>query len=265
MSNNASAVDSKPNGSWPSGVLELGRRVTRRLRWLILGVVVLLLLWPTSKTENLIAERAARRDSVTREVLGSYGRAQTITGPILTVPYRVPEQYNRNRFKIEYARFLPASLEVRGRIDADVRHRSIFEVPVYVAEVELRGHFDPPTVKAPAFDNAPDNAPGNASDNASDKPANPSSGAKPDNIVWDQATVAAELSDKKGLMEPIVFQAMGKRFTLETGDDGANPFKHGMLATIDSALAKNGMDFTMRVKARGGERFAVLPPGGEPR
>jgi len=58
------------------------------LRILTIAVLVLLLLIPTSMIEDLIRERQDYRQQAIEEVSNAWAGAQTIAGPVLSVPYQ---------------------------------------------------------------------------------------------------------------------------------------------------------------------------------
>ncbi len=56
-------------------------------RAVVVGILVLLLLIPLGMVERLIWERQERRTEVETEVGNTWGGAQTLTGPVIAVPY----------------------------------------------------------------------------------------------------------------------------------------------------------------------------------
>lgn len=68
--------------------MESGLRSSVLLRMVFVGVLTLLLLIPQFMIESLITERQQRRDSVTGEVSDKWGKTQTVTGPLIVLPYR---------------------------------------------------------------------------------------------------------------------------------------------------------------------------------
>jgi inner membrane protein len=58
------------------------------LRMFIVAALTLLLLIPAVFVQALISERSSRRDSATLEVSQSWGGAQTLIGPILSIPFK---------------------------------------------------------------------------------------------------------------------------------------------------------------------------------
>src|SRR5690606_19008909 len=75
---------------------------------------------------------------------------QTLTGPILAIPYSYTETV-RNNFGIEttepksaYAFFLPEKLDVNGLVEPQVRRRGIFDAVVYTSEINVKATFRNP-------------------------------------------------------------------------------------------------------------------------
>ena len=120
-------------------------------RLLVMGVLMLLLLIPLAMTESVIAERTGRRNSVAAEVSTTWGGAQTISGPVLVVPYRTTTMSNANNKPVQTmgrASFLPEALDVQGIVDPDLRKRNLFKVVVYRAHLKLTGRFTWPASPA---------------------------------------------------------------------------------------------------------------------
>src|SRR5205823_1353542 len=93
----------------------------------------------------LVNDREQRRNEVVREVSSKWASAQTVTGPFLSIPY-FSEQKNGSNPVIQQKRYLyllPDELSVNGKIISQIRHRSIFKVPVYTSNIELSGKFTP--------------------------------------------------------------------------------------------------------------------------
>ncbi len=116
------------------------------LRMIIIAGLTLVLLIPTLFIHFLISERASRRVTAGSEISLSWGGAQTIAGPILTIPYKV---YSKNpqgdaSFSLHYAYFLPSDLEIQGSVVPEIRYRGIYEVALYSANLLVSGQFSKP-------------------------------------------------------------------------------------------------------------------------
>ena len=78
-----------------SGVLGLLDRTddfirnSATVKILSVGILIAFLLIPSSMISSLMRERKLRRDSVVQEISQKWGNRQTITGPFLTVPFKI--------------------------------------------------------------------------------------------------------------------------------------------------------------------------------
>jgi inner membrane protein len=120
-------------------------------------MLALALLIPISMISGLVSERQERRDGAVSEVSSKWGGVQSITGPVLVVPYQHRWREGSGnqqvtRSEIRHAIFLAESLRVKGAIDAEIRQRGIFSVPVYGLELALEGEFARPDVSQLGID-----------------------------------------------------------------------------------------------------------------
>lgn len=124
----------------------LGERLNSpSARLLLIGLLFLILQIPLSMIEGLVRERQQLRDAAVEDVMGAWGGRQQLVGPILRVPYQrnvVVDGKPDRQFL--YAYFLPETLNIVGELRSQTRHRGIFEVPVYAADVKLEGRFRRP-------------------------------------------------------------------------------------------------------------------------
>jgi len=118
-------------------------------KFLLILLLIVLLLVPLLLVYGLIWERESRAQGVRGEVGRLWGPEQRILGPFLVVPYTVRTETVQGDKRIELiqerrAVFTPETLEVAGRAEAKTLRRSIFEVPVYAAQMKLSGRFAAP-------------------------------------------------------------------------------------------------------------------------
>ncbi|MGK7368691.1 MAG: cell envelope integrity protein CreD [Candidatus Halalkalibacterium sp. M3_1C_030] len=113
-------------------------------RLVIIAFLTLVMLIPSFIVQDLIRERENRRDAVTAEISDKWGGEQSITGPLLSIPYK---HYYNNDNKVEatirYAHFLPENLSIDGSILTEERYRGIYEVIVYNGKIKISGNFSP--------------------------------------------------------------------------------------------------------------------------
>ena len=124
----------------PSRVGQLMNRPGPRLAGV--GLLVLLLLIPLSMIESRVNERGQRRDEAAADVARAWGEVQSLAGPILRLPYTVRwREKETEHSRTGWLVLPPQRLDVKARLDSEVRRRGIFEVPVYRAKLGLRGQF----------------------------------------------------------------------------------------------------------------------------
>ncbi len=156
-------------------------RSSQILRLFLLGFLVLLLLIPVAMIGRLVSERRERQEEAVADVSAKWGRAQAITGPALVVPYthRWTETPAGGppvvRTETRNAIFLPEALAVRGVLDAEVRSRGIFDVPVYRLDLVLEGEFERPSFAG--------------------------LGVEPEAVHWERAHLAVGISDARAIRE----------------------------------------------------------------
>lgn len=119
-------------------------------RLIFLSILVLLMLIPLEMVEGVVQERAERKRDVATEIGDQWGPAQAVGGPLLVIPYDVTETRPRSDGSSEsrsvrhYASFLPAETQVTAQTTVEKRHKSIYQILVYGAEVKLTGKFEAP-------------------------------------------------------------------------------------------------------------------------
>lgn len=149
-------------------------------KFFLIGFLILLLLIPLFMVIGLISEREGRARQVANEVARTWGAQQTLSGPYLVVPYAVMVETLKGEERIErkdqrYGVFLPEALKIDVTTKSKVLQRSIFDVNVYTADLQLNGNFASPDIRT-------------IDPNAID-------------VRWNDAIVAVALSDVSGLKE----------------------------------------------------------------
>ncbi|MEX1168205.1 MAG: inner membrane CreD family protein, partial [Hydrogenophaga sp.] len=127
---------------------------------LIIGFLMALLAIPLEMVSGLIRERTENRSQATTEIARAHAGAQTITGPVLHVPYTetftrtVVVDVNADKKREEtvtVARVMsvfPKSLDTRTHLKTETRWRGIFPVTVYTSHHGTAGRLVWPGVSA---------------------------------------------------------------------------------------------------------------------
>ncbi|BAE50647.1 cell envelope integrity protein CreD [Paramagnetospirillum magneticum] len=104
-----------------------------------IGMIAALLvasLIPGWMISSLVAERESRQMEMSRDFAQSWGPEQTLTTPVLVVPYKPAADQPRHYLKI------PSSqVTVTARLSPETRKRGLFSATVYSASVEMQGSF----------------------------------------------------------------------------------------------------------------------------
>lgn len=124
-------------------------RTSVTIRLMSIGFLVLLMLIPIGFVEELISDRQFTKQEAVDEISQKWGNPQTISGPIITVPYQAEEQvYNSAKDKYEsqivtkHAYLLPEKLSVSADVKSETRRRGIYEAVVYKSAIKIEGSFD---------------------------------------------------------------------------------------------------------------------------
>jgi len=70
------------------------------IKMVTIGFLVLILMIPLAMIDDVIRERSYRKNEVVSEISQSWASAQTINGPILTVPFQTYSTYTDANGKV---------------------------------------------------------------------------------------------------------------------------------------------------------------------
>ena len=219
-------------------------RDSAMVKMLVIGALILLLLIPLAMVGSLVAERQARSGQAAEEVAGTWGRAQVLGGPVLTVPYL---QHVRNEKGVpvtltSYARFLPETLRIDGTVDTERRSRGIFEVAVYRTDLRWQGAFARPSFEAWRID--------------------------PADILWQDAYLAVGVPDMRGITSGVDLTWGNRTLQLAPGGGETDLWSSGLRVPVPGlAESKPGefYGFAFGLGLNGSGSLSFLPLGKETR
>jgi inner membrane protein len=160
-----------------------------------IGFLILILLIPTAWIQHLIEERQQRADAVIREVSDKWSGSQTVSGPILVIPYKRYEIVDKGKDgtekyeRIEKAYFLPEELDIHGKVNPEILHRGIFDAVVYQSTLAIKSSFAKPDFKALSI-------------NESD-------------VLWPEAKLIFSITDLRGISDNPVLTVGDHQLTAE--------------------------------------------------
>lgn len=123
-----------------------------------IGFLVLILLIPTVWIEDLINERQERSDQVIHEIGEKWSENQTLTGPVLVIPFIKQTIIDRGKEgkeikeHTERAYFLPEHLSIDAEVQPEILHRGIFDAVVYQSNINLESTFTTPDFESLKID-----------------------------------------------------------------------------------------------------------------
>lgn len=162
---------SKQPHKWSASIQE-----SISIKLITIAILVLMLLIPTEWVKDLITERQDRAQDAINEVSSSWAGRQSITGPVLIIPYTYSQSLPNGEGTESYTDkvfFLPENFSVKGDVLPDVRHRGLFDVVIYKTDLTLTARFNMPDFKA--------------------------LGIQPENVHWQDAKIAMAISDARGI------------------------------------------------------------------
>ncbi len=225
---------------------------------LLLGFLVLLMLIPLEYVYSVITERAHLSKSVTRELGESWGRAQTIAGPVLLLPIEEPYvvkvkspdyteekplyldevRWNRRNLYI-----LPDAQKITADLTSQTRKRGIYEALLYTADAKARGNF-----RIPALETLPI--------------------GQEARVHWDKANLLVHLSDLRGSANAPTLLWGDEELLFDVRSDKLHHSLPGQMNWIQAPLPKLApasapIDFAFDVKLKGSSSLRFVPLGRE--
>ncbi len=209
------------------------------VRLFIIGALAIILLIPTIMIQALIKERKQRRDETSLEVTDKWGSIQTITGPILTIPFQFTQQDDNEKFtKIKkYAHFLPDDLSIVCTIHPEIRYRGIYEFVLYNTKIQLTGNF--PSL---AFEDL---------------------NVSPNDVMWDDAFITVGITDMKGIKDIIKLNWNNTEFIASPGIESNDVCSSGISVKISLDAGIEKFDFHTEIDLNGSQSLMFVPVGRE--
>jgi inner membrane protein len=205
---------------------------------LIVGALILILLIPGEMIKSLITDRETRRDEAIDEVRSKWGNTQTITGPIMIIPYyRYGNTDNEtNRYK-DFLYILPEFLNVNAEISPEIRNRGIFDVILYDSQITIKGNF-----KLPEFSTLH---------------------IEKNEILGDEISFLIGISDMRGINNEMAVTWNNKEFQILPGLPDMKMIESGVNTNIPLDWT-NGSDihhFSFNLSLNGSEALYFVPVG----
>ena len=209
------------------------------VKGLIIGGLVLVLLIPTFYVQNLVQERETRQREAITEVSSKWATRQTVTGPIIVLPYwqNVGDSVNKISRVKHFAYFLPDELGIKASVTPQEKHRGIYKVMLYNSKIGMTGSFRD---VSPARLNIP-----------------------VENIIWNEATIKINIKDTKGLNDELRIRWNDSVLNLAPQPSGDPSSINSLSAPlpIKSLNDLQKVQFSSNIDLNGSEQLGFTPVG----
>lgn len=218
-----------------------------RLRPLFIALLALMFLIPLSMVEDVVRDRTHYRDQSISSIATSWADKQTLTGPVLIMPYTVMEKsenFDSEKNKIVVTQnkvtrkqvAIPATLNIDTSLKSEERKRGLYKIPVYVASISLQGQFNGIKEALAAI----------ASENG----------------TLEEPFISLAVSDIRGIGGTPVIVLNDKTHTPAPGSR-MGELKEGVHVPLDDlASAGDALNFAITFDLKGMNEFHVMPVGG---
>ncbi|MBL7998301.1 MAG: cell envelope integrity protein CreD [Candidatus Kapabacteria bacterium] len=242
--------DSGGNSARPeliSDYIHLGKKNTvtrhnsRFLKAVIIFLLTIVMLYPTSQIFTIIDEREARQSTVETDVTSKWSGSQQLTGPYLSIPYTVmtyDSTLKKRSMDRYYIHVLPEQLTVDATLKSQTLHRSMYEIPVYSSQITLGGRFSE---------------------------LNPSlfNQINPESILWEESMLCMGISDLRGLKESVYVNMNGMATEFQSGLPERNLCESGMTAPMPLTSERRSLkqEFSVTLDLKGSNKLMMIPLG----
>jgi inner membrane protein len=224
----------------PQGFMNwLKESITVKL--VFIGILILVLLIPSSMIGDLIRERENRSQEMETDVSDKWSGSQLVQGPVLVIPhkrtYNTMDASNKVVIKeaIENYYVLPEHLHIKATVSCEALHRGIYETAVYNTRVMVWGDFKAEIARL---------------------------GITPDQLLLDKAKLTFSITDLKGLKTNPVVKLSGKSAQAEPVFNEKGLFNNGLQAAINlTAIADKVMPFDFDLDLKGSQQLSFLHTG----
>jgi len=206
-------------------------------------IITLLLLIPASMIRLLIIERESTQNEAIREVSSKWGEEQTISGPLISIPYyRYIKEFSRkdSTEKIvqikEFIHILPTELNISGNINPEKRYRGIYEIVVYNSKLSISGAFN--NIDLASLD------------------------IQPRNILFDKAEFVIGINDLRGIEEQVILNWNDQNIAFNPGVSSNDVVMSGINALLNLDLKdSSAYNFSLELDLKGSQLLYFTPVG----
>jgi len=213
-------------------------RTSPTFKLIAIGIIILILLIPTSMITSIIHEREMMSDSAIREVSSKWAQTQDITGPILTLPYT--KQYlidEKKHYSNHLFHILPKRLNINADVDPRQLKRGIYDIVVYNSKLKIDGTFGMSEINKLT---------------------------EAHEIKWSEAYITMGIADLRGIKNQLELTWDQEQLQVDPGSRITQIIGSGV--TITTPIEKSDIDrnipFAMDINLNGSKNLSFVPVGG---
>jgi inner membrane protein len=209
------------------------------LRMFVIAMVVVFLLILSVMIRSLIYERQYRRDEAVNEVSQKWGNVQTITGPVLTIPFRKPIKDAKGKiiFYTDDLHIMPETLQAEVDLNPEIRYRGIYETVLYQAAIKLKSTFILPQLEK--YD------------------------LLPEHLMLKDAFITVGITDLRGIKNAINLNWGSEKLLANPGVKLLDIVKSGFTVFPMVNFLQNEYAFSADLLLNGSGEFNIVPVGKE--
>jgi inner membrane protein len=205
---------------------------------LVIGFLTIILLIPGIMIQDLIRERQDRSVETIEKINAKWSNAQTICGPVLTIPYTTTQVDANNKTVLQEhtISITPENLNIDTQLFPEERYYGIYKTILYKSEIDLSGNFD--KINYQKTDNS--------------------------TIHWDQAYLTIGVSDLRGITENISFTLDNKQYPVEAAGNYDRLMGKILVVSLNNAdtlLTGQPLNFNCKIKLNGSSNINFIPIG----
>lgn len=205
---------------------------------LVIGFLTIILLIPGIMIQDLIRERQDRSVETIEKINAKWSNAQTICGPVLTIPYTTTHMDANNKTVLQEhtISITPENLNIDTQLFPEERYYGIYKTILYKSEIDLSGNFD--KINYQKTDNS--------------------------TIHWEQAYLTIGVSDLRGITENINFTLDNKQYPVEAAGNYDRLMGKILVVSLNNAdtlLTGQPLNFNCKIKLNGSSNINFIPIG----
>jgi len=209
------------------------------IKGVIIAALALMLMIPSMFVQGVITERQERQREAVTEVRSKWADTQTVTGPVLVIPFSYKKTDMTGRYEIarDLAFFLPDHLDISSTVTPEKKHRGIYDVMLYSSAIQMKGDFSKLPLEKLKLQHS--------------------------DMHWDEAYVCMNITDPRGLKQAVKLNWNNAESELVPGMPDKTLFVNSFSAPvkIDSTSVESGIRFSSAIKLKGSKKLFFSPVG----